>query len=565
MQTQTLNIVFGGQAGQGVGTVGQGLTKLLVRSGYDVLVTQGYESRIRGGHNTYAIHTGCAEILAPRESIDLLIALDEASIRLHADELSPRGLSLTVDPASGSSERILPVPIEELGGVRNANLIALGVVCALLNLDLAALTAITNEGLAKKPKLAATAQEALAAGHAWGLRQKPATDLSVLLGTPVADAKRMMIDGNQAIALGAIAGGLRFCAFYPMTPGTSIPLTLIAHAEQMDLIVEQVEDEIAAINMALGASYAGAPAMVATSGGGFALMIEGVSLAGMTETPIVIAIAQRPGPATGLPTRTEQADLEMVLHAGHGEFPRAILTPGTIEDCYHLGHHAMGLAERSQGPVFILTDQYLADSFRAVAPFAAEDHAPLTVGASDHTGSLPYERYASTKSGISPRLLPGATQHLVVADSDEHTADGHLTEDLGTRVEQVEKRLRKGALLSKELIPPDRTGPKDAESLLISWGSTRGAMLEAAAELQARGESVGTLHFTQVWPLDPAALVPILEAARETIIIEGNATGQFAKLLRRETGFLPTERILRYDGLPLTPEYILSHLSARKG
>ena len=563
MPEQTLNIVFGGQAGQGVGTVGQGLTKLLIRSGYEVLVTQGYQSRIRGGHNTYAIHAGSAEILAPRESIDLLIALDEESVSLHAEELSPLGLSLTASASSGASERILPIPIKDLGEARYANLIALGTACALLSLDIQALTEITTAGLAKHPQLAAAAEKALAAGHTWGAGQKPVTDLAKLLGKPAIKTPRMMINGNQAIALGAIAAGVRFCAFYPMTPGTSIPLTLIAHAEEMGLIVEQVEDEIAAINMAIGASFAGAPAMVATSGGGFALMVEGVSLAGMTETPIVIAVAQRPGPATGLPTRTEQADLEMVLHAGHGEFPRAIFAPGTIEQCYHLTRKAMDLAERSQGPVFILTDQFLADSFRAATPFETSDHVPLAAGAADHKGSLPYERYALTKSGISPRLLPGATKHLVVADSDEHTADGHLSEDLHVRVEQVDKRLRKDALLRAELVAPECTGPDDAEGLLISWGSTRGAMLAAAEQLRERGEQITTLHYSQVWPLDTEALLPLLEAVRETIVIEGNATGQFAKLIVRETGFSVARRILRYDGLPLTPEFILRHLDAR--
>ncbi len=239
-----------------------------------------------------------------------------------------------------------------------------------------------------------------------------------------------------------------------MTPATSIALTLQSAADPLGLIVEQAEDEIAAINMALGASFAGAPAMVATSGGGFALMVEGVSLAAMTETPIFIVVAQRPGPATGLPTRTEQADLEFVLHAGHGEFPRAVFAPATPEECFILSRRVLYLAEKYQTPIFLLTDQYLADSYRAVPRAAVAGLEPVKVGSSLEEIVFPYERYALTPSGISPRLLPGLPDHLVVADSDEHFYSGHLTEDLQVRVALVHKRLRKAAGLLAEVLPP---------------------------------------------------------------------------------------------------------------
>jgi 2-oxoglutarate ferredoxin oxidoreductase subunit alpha len=275
-----------------------------------------------------------------------------------------------------------------------------------------------------------------------------------------------MLNGNEAIALGSLSAGLKFSSFYPMTPSTSISLNLAGHARQMGLIVEQAEDEIAAINMAIGASFAGVPSMVATSGGGFALMVEGISLAAMTETPLVVVVAQRPGPATGLPTRTEQADLELVLHAGHGEFPRAIFAPGTVEECFHLTRRAFELAERYQGPIFLLTDQFLADSYRAVASFDVENLAPVHVG-NDVTGPSPYLRFVITESGVSPRLLPGITEHLVVADSDEHTQDGHITEDLSVRKLMVEKRLKKGKGLRAEVIPPDMKGNGNPDLLLV--------------------------------------------------------------------------------------------------
>ena len=373
-----------------------------------------------------------------------------------------------------------------------------------------------------------------------------------------------MLNGNEAIALGAISAGLKFCAFYPMTPSTSIPLTLQAAADTMGLVVEQAEDEIAAINMAIGASFAGAPAMVATSGGGFALMVEGVSLAAMTETPVFIVVAQRPGPATGLPTRTEQGDLELVLHAGHGEFPRAIFAPGTVEECFHLTRQALFLAEKYQSPIFLLTDQFLADSYRAVTPFDVESLESVTVGSSPDKVTLPYQRYAITDSGVSPRLLPGFSEHLVVCDSDEHTSDGHITEDLTVRQQMVAKRLRKLQGLRTEVTPPEYLGDKNPEVLFVTWGSSRGSVLEAAATLRAQGRQVAALCFSQVWPLIPEQFLPYLQEAKQVVMVEGNATGQFAGLIRRETGFQIPKMILRYDGLPITPEYIFEQLSENR-
>ena len=329
----------------------------------------------------------------------------------------------------------------------------------------------------------------------------------------------------------------------------------------MGIIVEQAEDEIAAVNMAVGASFAGAPAMVATSGGGFALMTEGVSLAAMTETPLVVVVAQRPGPATGLPTRTAQADLEFVLHAGHGEFPRAIFAPGDVEECFHLTRRAFELAERFQGPIFILTDQFLADSYRAVNPFPVKDLECVRAGALGDDVERPYRRYVFAEDGVSPRLLPGMTEHLVVADSDEHTEDGHLTEDLDVAGRMTEKRLRKGRAMASEVIPPASYGDERPEMLLVVWGSGGGAALEAAGAMREEGRRVQVLHFSQVWPLAAEQFMDCLKKAGEVICVEGNATGQFARLIRRETGFEIKKKILRYDGLPLTPAFILRGIS----
>lgn len=551
------NIVVGGEAGQGLVTVGHLLARALVRSGYRIVVTQDYQSRIRGGHNTFAIRVSPEEIAAPQEAIDLLVALDGATFALHREKLSP-GAIVVADVAHGVEyPRALRVPYREIASKRSENIAALGVIATILGLPRDVVLSVLTTAFGKKdPKILEENIKALDAAESWAAGQRiPGGKLP-----PATAAHRLMMNGNEAIALGALSAGVKFYAFYPMTPSTSIGLALAANAKRMGVVVEQAEDEIAAINMAIGASYAGAPAMVGTSGGGFALMVEGVSLAGMIETPVVVVVSQRPGPATGLPTRTEQADLEFVLHAGHGEFPRAIFAPGSVEECFHLTRRAFELAEAYQGPVFLLTDQYLADSDRAIEPFDIEGLLPVQAGSDPDTVSMAYRRFALTPDGISPRLLPGVSSHLVVVDSDEHTEDGHLTEDLTVRVRMEEKRLRKGIELAKEAMAPSFEGPERPELLFVSWGSTKGAAEEAAARLRREGRQTATLHFAQVWPLVPSQFMRQLTEAREVVAVEGNAFGQFARLIRRETGFEIRRQIRRYDGLPITPEYILRDL-----
>jgi 2-oxoglutarate ferredoxin oxidoreductase subunit alpha len=289
-------------------------------------------------------------------------------------------------------------------------------------------------------------------------------------------------------------------------------------------------------------------------------MVEGVSLAAMTETPLVVVVAMRPGPATGLPTRTGQEDLEFVLHAGHGEFARAVLAPGSPEECFAIARKALFLAELSQGPVFVLTDQFLADSYRAVDPFDVRELPAVRAGFPGEVPA-PYRRYAITPDGVSPRLLPGQTRHLVVADSDEHTEDGHITEDLAVRARMVGKRLAKLEGLRLEALPPRIDGGQGADLLLVSWGSTGEAAAEAATGLRALGTSAAALHFTQLWPLAPEQFLGTLRAAKRVVFIEGNATGQFERLVRRETGFEAGGHVRRFDGLPITAECILRGLA----
>ncbi|MFH1138750.1 MAG: 2-oxoacid:acceptor oxidoreductase subunit alpha [Pseudomonadota bacterium] len=560
MSAPSLSITIAGEAGQGLVTVGDLLIKSLVRSGYFIVVVQDYMSRVRGGHNTFSILTGPEPLQSPVERIDLLLALNQDGVDLHRSKLAEDGLIAGDRKLDLPDRGALPIPLDELSEGRFSNIALLGVACAALGLNQEVPAEALDKAFGKKhPETAQKNAAALAKAYEW---QRGKTPEKLKLPPPYLKAKRLIMNGAEAMALGAMAGGVKFCAFYPMTPSTTIALNLAARAQKLGLVVEQAEDEIAAVNMALGASFAGAPSLVTTSGGGFALMTEGVSLSGMIETPLVIALVQRPGPATGLPTRTEQADLDLALYSGHGEFPRAILAPGDVEECFHLSRHAFHLAEKWQGPVFILGDQFLADSYRAVEPFNLSELPPVDPAAA-HAAPVttPYERYALTDNGVSPRLLPGFSEHLVVADSDEHTPDGHLTEDLAVRVQMNEKRLRKMAGLQAEAIPPQFFGDENPDLLLVCWGSSKGPVWEAAADLRSRGRKIGALHFSQVWPLAPDAFLPYLESAAQVAAVEGNARGQLAGLIRRETGFFIPRLISRCDGLPLTPDYILRQLA----
>ena len=558
MGKRVVNILIGGKAGQGLVTLGQLLGKIAVRSGYALVVTQDYMSRVRGGHNIFALRISPDSIEAPQEAINLLVALDRETPERHRESMDSSGILLVDTETNVSGDNCLRVPFKELSDARYQNTVTLAVISELIGLAPARVREALKEAFGKHPEELEENERALKAGFRWaGENTRTKLSLPAISSPP----RRLMMNGNEAIALGALAGGLKFFAFYPMTPSTSIGQSLAGWAKEMGIVVEQGEDEIAVINMALGASFIGAPSMVATSGGGFALMVEGVSLAAMTETPIVLVVAQRPGPATGLPTRTEQADLEFVLHAGHGEFPRAVFSPGTIGQCFDLPQKALQIAEAYQSPVFLLTDQFLADSYRAVDPFPFDSLSPVKPwNAGKKRGGKPYRRYAFTKSGISPRLLPGSGKQLVVADSDEHFEDGHITEDLSIRARMVEKRIRKGKGILSETISPSYEGDDKPDLLLVCWGSTYGSAREAFQEIRGGGEPAALLHFSQVWPLVPKQFLDHLRKAKRVVAVEGNYFGQLARLIRRETGYRIKEHIARYDGLPITPEYVVKKL-----
>ncbi|BDQ36389.1 pyruvate ferredoxin oxidoreductase subunit alpha [Pseudodesulfovibrio nedwellii] len=557
MADTSINIVIGGAAGQGLATIGRLLSKGVTRSGYHLLVNQKYMSRVRGGHNTFAIRLGPDPIVGPTEAIDILVALNAETLELHQARLNPDAIVVAGDDIDTESFNALRIPFKELASKSLFyNTVALGVLGAVVCHDVKILEQLLAEIFAKKGDEVVQANiEVLQAAYAWVASQK--YDFPCL-APPEENGKQIMVNGNEAIALGAVAAGCNFLSFYPMTPATTVAMSLIEKGGPLGLVYEQVEDEIAAVNMAVGASFAGARAIVTTSGGGFALMVEGVSLAGVSEMPLVCVVVQRPGPATGMATRTEQGDLNLVLYAGHGEFPRAVFAPADPEECFYLTHRAFDLAEKFQTPVFILSDQYLADSYRSLEPFDI-DNLPQTARPMLDTDVDDYKRYQLTEDGVSPRLVPGSTKALVRADSHEHDENTKITEDGFNRMMQNTKRLNKEYGLWDEVIEPDYYGDDKPDILLVSWGSTLGACLDAM-DTAGFSKNIGVLHFKQVWPLLEDTFIDYLEESGMVVTVEGNATGQFAKLLAQETGFMIREYILRFDGRPMTPEYVLAGL-----
>lgn len=568
-----LKIKIGGEAGQGMQTVSHTLAHVFARGGLHVFAVQDYQSRIRGGHNFSAVRVKDMPVFAMTHGLNILIALNEETVALHSSELIKGGIIIY------DGERIkipirernlFSIPLERLakeegGDKLYGNSVAAGATLGLIDYDFEPLAEVLKDVFGKKGTVAEDNVRAARAGYDYVRENLPDPFLWRL--KPMGDKRRLILNGNEALALGALAAGCKFMSAYPMTPSTGIMTYLAGKAREWNLVVEQAEDEIAAITMAIGASFAGVRAMTATSGGGFCLMVEGLGLAGMTETPLVVVEAQRPGPAIGLPTRTEQSDLEFVLHASHGEFPRAIFAPGTAEEAFYLVPKAFNLAEKYQIPVLIMSDQHLADSYWTTEGLNINkisiDRGQLLTP-EELSRVRGYKRHAFTESGISPRTLPGQPGIVVATDSDEHDEEGHITEDHEIRTRMVLKRMGKYRGLSQEIVPPKTYGPEGASTLLIGWGSTYGALKETVDVLREEGLEVAMMHISELWPFPSEAATRALERAKESFVVENNATGQLAHIIRAETGKTVTGKVLRFDGLPFSPEYIISHLKGRR-
>jgi 2-oxoglutarate ferredoxin oxidoreductase subunit alpha len=552
-----VNIRVTGGAGQGVHTVSNLIMRMVAGAGYRFHVTQDYVSRIRGGRNSQGIRIGSEPVRAGREEADVLLALNPDLLPDYLPAVGEGGFALADVPSADPP--LFRAPLKEMavqaGSPILANVAGTGAIACALGIPLETADAVFASDF--KGDFVEKNRAALRLGADWAKENLPEKIRERFRLPARSHSRPIILSGNEALALGAIAGGCKFAAGYPMTPGTGILSVLANEGPSVGLVFEQAEDEIAALTMAIGASYTGARTIVATSGGGFALMVEALSLAGMMETPVVIVVAMRPGPATGMPTRTEQGDLEFVLSAGHGEFPRLVLAPGSPEEAFDLAQRAMDLAEEFQVPVVLLTDQYLADTVVDIDPenlVVRPLRRHIVRGDSiPRTRQGKYLRHAYTESGISPMAVPGEPGITVVVDSDEHTEDGHLSEDHATRIRMVEKRLRKGVTLAGKTIPPLFTGPPNGDLVLIGFGSTKEVIEETRRILAREGRNVAAVHLRQVWPFPAEEIAGIVPRFGAALTVENNARGQLARVIRSECGVRIDGTVSRYDGLPFTP------------
>ena len=551
------NLLIGGAAGQGIDTTAAILEKLLKRSGYNVFTVRDFMSRIRGGHNFSLIRFGTEPVHSHSDQLDGIVALDEETVKLHREQLKENGFILCDSKLSVSDPRLIKVDMDAkakaLGNPRVSGSVAVGVILKLFGESLDNVADIL--GTFVKQQYLDINIKAVKEGYQSAEKRFP--HLNGKYGD------WMLISGSKAVALGAIAAGLRLYSAYPMSPSTVIMETLASKADEAGIVVEQAEDEIAAINMAIGASYAGARAMTGTSGGGFSLMVEALGLSGLAEIPLVVIDVQRPGPVTGLPTRTEQSDLKFVISASQGEFPRMVIALRNASDAFYQTMRAFHLAEKYQIPVILLSDQYIGDASSTVEPF---DPVKIQIAepASEYTGEGEYLRYRYTENGISPRLIPGKTDHLVAIDSDEHDERGWITESAEVRTRMMDKRMKKLEGLKQELQAPDYIGADAFETLLIGWGSTWGAIEEAVHLLNEDKQGhYAALVFGDVYPLPQKLLKEKAAKAHRIINVEQNATGQLAGLIREETGIICNNSILKYDGRQISGEEIAEHI--RKG
>ena len=571
--SEKITWLIGGEAGEGIMASGLVFAKALGRAGFGVFDFVEYPSLIRGGHNAFSLTFSEGEVFSINKRINVLVALNEETIQKHAKEMVKNGIIIYDDDSVSLPEVLkkgelnyIGVPflrILEKAGAKPLmkNTAALGASVALFGLNLELLNqALEKEFEDKGDEIIAINIKVANAGYDFMLKNFK-SKLPWRVGMKIAKEEKMVLSGNDAICLGAIKAGCQFVASYPMTPASSILHTMAALQNRFNFVFKHTEDEIAAVNMAVGAFFAGCRSMVATSGGGFALMVEGLSLAGMTESGIVIVEAQRPAPATGMPTWTEQGDLKFVLSAGHGEFPRIVLAPGDQEECFYETFRAFNLAEKYQTPALILSDKFLSESHKAINFFKTSqlkiDRGKYVRDAVPNKDGY-LKRYEMTKDGVSRRLIPGSGG-CFMADSYEHDEFGYTTEEAEARTKMVNKRNRKALSIKKEIPEPKLYGPGEAETTIVSWGSTKCPIL-AAHNMIKDQDKVNFLHYIYLEPFAEALIIEARKKAKRLVVVENNSTAQFAQIVKMHTGINFDEKILKYDGRPFYPEEIIEGL-----
>ncbi len=575
-----LNWKVAGLAGEGIATTGLLFAKLAMRHHLFAFAYGEYPSLIRGGHNTLQVGFDTKPLTTQIKAVDLMVALNDDAIKLHLDEFTEHTVIITDKtnakinwenyqlPATVIDIPFKAISLEQTQGTLSENMVSLGACSALLGFKLEILQQLIAEVFGRKGEaMVSKNQAAAAAGFATITRIPPNLRKLELPTTPQAQSQ-ILVSGSEAMGLGALSAGIQFYAAYPMSPSSTLLHFMAENEKKFPLVVKHAEDEISAINQAIGASFAGVRAMTGSAGGGFALMVETASLAGVAETPLVVLIAQRPGPATGLPTWTCQADLQFVLHAGHGEFPKVVLALGDMQESFEFTRKAFELAEKYHTQVYLLSDKYLLESAQTINSFASTYTNDRYSMVSD--AQLPpdnsYKRFVDLPEGYSPRSIPGQPHGLQLTNSYEHDEFGYGTEDGAMTIKMVNKRMRKLDGLLKETPAPFILGPETADVSFICWGSTKLVMQEVLRTVNTpeKPHTANCIYIPTMMPFHVEAFQKLAATAKELIMVEGNATGQLEALIREKTGIMMHESIRRYDGRPFYSEDLIAWLHNRK-
>ena len=553
MSQREVTLRLTGAAGQGLKSAATLLGKAITRSGWYATCHTEVESRVRGGINFHQFTVSPEPCQGVTKNVDILIALTEETLEESLPDLARNGVVLSPEGSPKGLTRLA----REAGSPKVIGTVGLAASAALLGIPHPLLEELVKERFSAAGDtileynlnaLEVTYENFTSSAHRLDVKENP---------------QRLWLGGHEALSLGAVAGGVTFMAAYPMSPATGCLVDLAAWAKEVGIVTVQVEDEVAAINMVAGASYSGARAMTTTSGGGFALMTEGLSLIGEIEVPAVIVLAQRPGPATGMATRTAQEDLYMAIYGGHGFFPRIVLAPRDIADCFELGAKAFDLAEKYQVPVFLMTDQLLQDSSATIDDLPLEDlpRERYYLDEKELEGMSSYSRYAFTDSGVSPLAAPGASSHTVMVDSHIHDESGHLTEDPGNAAAMADKLQRKHRTIKEAAFELEVVGELLGNPLVLTWGSTYATAARAIDLLNSQEKNISHLSLRWLWPAPREALCDILEKCGRAIVVENSANGIFADYIEHTTGFRPDAVITKMNGRPFTAEEIALQLA----
>jgi len=583
MATVDFAVGIGGENGQGIASTGDILARIFARRGLNVNAYNAYQSIIRGGHTFLTIRASDGPVRSMGDKHDVLVPLNQDSMDRHL-RLMKSGSRVVYDAdrlkpgEAAAGVQLCPMPMRQICGANKlaANTAALGAVLQMLGIESEPLEAVITRQFKKKGDVVVAENVGIArGGYEYAARHFEAFPLRA----PELPHPKAIVTGNQATAMGGVAAGVKFYAAYPMSPSTGVLMWMASHARQLGIMVRQVEDEIGVMNMVIGAAHTGCRAMCATSGGGFALMSEGIGMAGMIETPVVCVDVQRAGPATGVPTKTEQGDLWQLLGAGQGDYPRIIVAPANQLDLFRTIPELFNLADKYQCPGLVLADLLISEGTCSLDPADLNFHPKIERGelislhgngngngnAGNPSGGYndnTYLRYRNTPSGISPRAVPGVPGHIHIAATDEHDEDGTLISDEFTnpikRRMMVEKRGRKMESVLAQIAPPKLFGPETAEVTLVGWGSTQGVIREAVERLAAdEGIVANQLQIKWIVPFHAAEVTRCLARSRRVIIVENNYSGQFARYLRSETGFSAHGHVHKYDGEPFRPHHIV--------